>query len=51
VTLKVLVNPLVSLLWLSGVMFAVGVAVAALPVGRAAQEPAAAAVPVVSHGA
>jgi cytochrome c-type biogenesis protein CcmF len=51
VTLKVLVNPLVSLLWLSGVVFAIGVAVAALPVRRAAQETAASAVPVVSHGA
>ena len=51
VTLKVLVNPLVSLLWLSGVVFAIGVAVAALPARRAAQEAAAGAVPVVSHGA
>jgi cytochrome c-type biogenesis protein CcmF len=50
VTLKVLVNPLVSLLWLAGVLFAIGVAVAVWPAGRAAREPATVAAPAVGHG-
>ena len=50
VTLKVLVNPLVSLLWLAGVVFALGVAVAVWPAGRAAREPATVAAPAVGHG-
>jgi cytochrome c-type biogenesis protein CcmF len=50
VTLKVLVNPLVSLLWVAGVVFAIGVAIAVWPVGRAARESATVAAPAVGHG-
>jgi cytochrome c-type biogenesis protein CcmF len=50
VTLKVLVNPLVSLLWLAGAVFAVGVAIAVWPLGRAAREPATVPAPAVGHG-
>jgi hypothetical protein len=50
VTLKVLVNPLVSLLWLAGVVFALGVAVAVWPAGRAARESATGAAPAVGRG-
>ena len=50
VTLKVLVNPLVSLLWLAGVVFAIGVAIAVWPVSRAAREHATVAAPAVGHG-
>jgi cytochrome c-type biogenesis protein CcmF len=38
ITLKVLVNPLVSLLWMAGAVFAFGVAVAAWPMRRSADE-------------
>ena len=38
ITLKVLVNPLVSLLWMAGAVFAFGVAVAAWPMRRSAEE-------------
>jgi cytochrome c-type biogenesis protein CcmF len=50
VTLKVLVNPLVSLLWLAGVVFALGVAIAVWPVRRAARQHGTVAAPAVGHG-
>jgi cytochrome c-type biogenesis protein CcmF len=50
VTLKVLVNPLVSLLWLAGGVFALGVGVAVWPARRAAREHATVAAPAVGHG-